>query len=152
MCDALVAVISEEEDVENDANDEDAAEKLVVVIACEVLPESAVCEEGQKLRIVVECHALVSVWRCLLLLTRWCTLWPLLSIFLFSKMMFGLLIVLLIHLLIPILQKLVMLLAIVLRKATSLPFFKVLSFFLVPSIHILSLLPFSTFFGFPVLA
>lgn len=49
MSDALIAIMSEEEDIENDANDEDAAEKLVIVIACEVLAEPAVCEEGQEL-------------------------------------------------------------------------------------------------------
>ena len=152
-CDALIAIMSKKEHVENDTHDEDAAQELVVVVAHEVLSKPTIREERQELGVVVELHALVLVWWCLLRpLARWCALWPLLGIFFFGKMMFWLLIMLLVHLLVPVFEELVMLLSIVLRKATALPFLKVFSFFLVPSIHILSLLPFSTLFGLPVLA
>lgn len=151
--DALVAVVPKDEDVGDDAKEEDAAEKLVVVVAREVLSEPAVCEERQELGVVVELHALVLMRRCLLCsLTRWCTLWSLLGIFLLGEMMFWLLIMLLIYLLIPIFEKLVMLLSIVLRKATSLPSLKVFTLFLIPSVQVLSLLPFSALLGFRVLA
>jgi hypothetical protein len=102
---------------------------------------------------VVELHALVLVrWCWLGLRARWCALWPLLGILFLGKMVFWLLIMLLIHLLVPIFEELIVLLSVVRRKATALPSFKVFSFFLVPSIHILSLLPFSALFGFRVLA
>lgn len=145
--------MSKEDDVENDTHDEDAAQDLVIIVAHEVLSKPSIREERQELGVVLELHALVLVrrWR-LRPLARWCTLRPLLSICFFGKMMFWLLIMLLIHLLVPVFEELVMLLSIVLRKATALPSLKVFSFFLIPSIHILSLLPFSTLFGFSVLA
>ena len=48
-CDALIAIISKEDDVENDAYDEDAAQELVVVVAREVLSEPTICKESQEL-------------------------------------------------------------------------------------------------------